>query len=384
MKTAEKPKDLSIGVIVPAGLELCRQILVGVRSACEEAALRVHVISDTAALPEGFRIDQSRMPPLAGVVAHISTESDFDQARMFSPVVVGTSNRSRTTAQPRVINDEEVIGRMGAEYLISLGFRHLVFLNKRSMHYSRERCEGFNRAALEANAHCQVISFSASHEMQKIIGGLMRQPPPLGVMADSDMSARAFLEQFPDLREWVPHRVAVLGVDDDSLQNALSPIGLSSVRTGGQEIGFEAGRLVMRLHAGETVPPHPIRIRPVRVVERASTSVLAIEDPHVLKTVRLLRDRVAEFRTVGDLVEAVGIHRRTLEMRFSKTLHRTLAAELTHARINAARELLEATNLTVAEIAEKVGYPEYRLLTLAFRRVCGETPSAYRKRVRKA
>jgi transcriptional regulator GlxA family with amidase domain len=95
-----------------------------------------------------------------------------------------------------------------------------------------------------------------------------------------------------------------------------------------------------------------------------------------------MRDRVAEFRDVEDVVNTLGMQRRTLEKRFHKAYHRSIAAELTQARLNAARSLLESTNLSINEIAELVGYPEYRLLTLAFRRLTGEPPTAYRKRVR--
>jgi LacI family transcriptional regulator len=382
VKVVSPKSELSIGVHVPASIDLCRRILTGVRSACEANGLQMHLISDTGGVHELSEVAISKIPPLAGIVAHICGPQEFCILRRISPHVVGTSNRGSAVEQPRIINDEAAIGRMGAEYLISLGLRRLVVLNKRSMRYSNERRDAFLAAAREAGAKAECIDFSRTELLGEVAESLMRIPPPVGLMAESDYSARALIERLPDYRKVVPHRIAVLGVDDDSLQNALSPISLSSVRTGGHEIGLRAAEWVLRLQAGEAVPEEPLRVRPIRVVERASTNVLAVEDPLVARTIRLLRERIGDFKDVKDVVESVGVNRRTLEIRFRKALNRSIASELAHARLRSAGHLLESTDLTIAEIAELVGYPEYRLLTLAFRRLTGEPPTAYRKRVR--
>lgn len=374
--------NLSMGVHVSANIDLCRRILTGVRKVCEDRNLNMNVLSDSGHIAEFRKFNLSRMPPLAGIVAHICHPFEFEILEAVSPFVVGTSNRYPSSGKPRVINDEVAIGRMGADYLLSIGLRRLVFLNKTSMQYSSERRDGFLSSARHAGAAVECIDFRATPELAAIGKNLLTGPLPLGVMADSDYSARALIETLPDYRKLVPHRIAVLGVDDDSLQNALSPISLSSVRTGGHEIGIRAAELALHLRAGLAAPDHPIRIRPIRAVERASTNVLAIEDPVVARTIRLLRDHIGEFRDVKDVVAALNINRRSLEIRFRKALNRSIATELTQARLRSARHLLESTDLTIGEVAELVGYPEYRLLTLAFQRITGEPPTAYRKRVR--
>jgi LacI family transcriptional regulator len=252
--------------------------------------------------------------------------------------------------------------------------RQLVVLNKSSMRYSNERRDAFIAAAREAGADVDCIDFARTDALGEVANSLLQRSPPLGLMAESDYTARAFIQRMPDYRKIVPHRIAVLGVDDDSLQNALSPVGLSSVRTGGHEIGVRAAEQVLELYHGAPIPEEPLRIRPIRVVERASTSVFAVQDPVVNKAMRLLRERVGDFSDVTDLVQSIDINRRTLEIRFRKGLNRSIASELTRARLRSARHLLETTDLTVTEIAELVGYPEYRLLTLAFQRLTGEPP----------
>lgn len=49
------------------------------------------------------------------------------------------------------------------------------------------------------------------------------------------------------------------------------------------------------------------------------------------------------------------------------------------ARIDAARELLENPKLTTAEIAQAVGFPDASYFCQRFRRVCGKTPTEYRR-----
>jgi AraC family transcriptional regulator len=54
---------------------------------------------------------------------------------------------------------------------------------------------------------------------------------------------------------------------------------------------------------------------------------------------------------------------------------------ITNRRIERAKSLLTACNLSVTEIALDVGFSESSSFTSAFRKVTGETPTGYRRRV---
>jgi LacI family transcriptional regulator len=138
----------------------------------------------------------------------------------------------------------------------------------------------------------------------------------------------------------------------------------------------------MRLAGGAKVPDQPTRIAPRDVVSRRSTDALAIKDRLIARTLRTIRERMGELEDVEDLIDAIGVPRRTLEVRFRKVTGQTLAGELANARVSRARELLSSTDLSVKEIAYLVGFSEPRMLTLVFKRVTGELPSDYRQRVR--
>ena len=52
---------------------------------------------------------------------------------------------------------------------------------------------------------------------------------------------------------------------------------------------------------------------------------------------------------------------------------------ISERRVEAAKTLLLKENLSVAEIAEKVGFSDYNYFTKIFKKVVGTTPSQYRK-----
>ena len=48
-------------------------------------------------------------------------------------------------------------------------------------------------------------------------------------------------------------------------------------------------------------------------------------------------------------------------------------------RMERAKKLLVSTNLSIAEVSQKTGYPDYRVFTKAFKKAEGVTPSQYRR-----
>jgi LacI family transcriptional regulator len=282
---------------------------------------------------------------------------------------------------------------MGAGYLRNRGFSQLVYLSAidgrettdadgREFAFSRERKSGFMEAALATGADVRAISLNTVESAFRILSELENGAGPVGIMAASDLHARWFMEAFANPQAAIPGSFAVLGVDDDPLEVALSPIGLSSVRLAGERLGYEAAALGMRLARGEDPPEGPIRIPPLNVVTRQSTSVFATDDAMVARALRLMRDRMAELGDASDVVKASGVPRRTLEWHFNRSLQSTVAKELSRARLGRARELLMTTELSIKEIAYLVGFSEPRMLSIVFRREAGETPSEFRQRVR--
>jgi len=371
----------AIGVVLPASLELARQILRGVRQYCNShPPLRLDLISATGNLkyyPESYRNSSRKC-----VVAQALDTESLDKVRKLSPHVVLTTNRTPFQGIPCVLNDDVSVGRMGAEYLFSLGYRTLAFLSRSDMNFSVERAKGFGDFAQAKKIPCHLLEDWEPATLDAVLELLLSLREPVGLMAASDLFARWFLEAMEKPGKWIPHRIGVLGVDEDSLEQSLSPMGFSSIRLSGERLGFEAASLEMRLAAGEPPPDKPLLIAPDRVVARRSTSNFVVRDPLVARALQMIEDRMPELGDAGDLVKALQAPRRTVEDRFRKSLGSTPARELLRARLARARMLLGTTELSIKEIAYLIGFSEPRMLSLVFKRETGESPVAYRKRVK--
>lgn len=374
-----RQQKLQIGVIVPAAIEIGRQVLQGVSAWCNQhPGARMVLISEGGYTPQ-MEFPQEALDCL--VVLHWQ-QAELERLRPHCRNIVVTSNREAVSGFARVINDERAVGAMGAAHLLALGHRTLAFLNPYKLHFAQERAAGFSAAVHKAGREC--VQFAATNQSQvmEAVKQLLALPGPVAVMAASDLHARWLVDVLEAPQAVIPNQLALLGVDNDSLQSALSPVPLSSVALAGERIGYEAADLGMRIARGEADCETTIEIAPKQIISRRSSDAIAIKDRLIGRALRLMRERMGDFANVGDLIRELGVPRRTLEFKFHEATGSSLAHELTSARICRARELLATTDLSVKEIAYLVGFSEPRMLTLVFKRHTGELPSAFRERVR--
>ncbi|QZT61640.1 AraC family transcriptional regulator [Mycolicibacterium austroafricanum] len=85
--------------------------------------------------------------------------------------------------------------------------------------------------------------------------------------------------------------------------------------------------------------------------------------------------------TCEEVSRAVSVSERTLRRLFAETLGLPWRTYLLHARMLRAMALLTAPTQSVQGTATAVGFDSVSSFTRAFTQFCGETPSAYRKRV---
>jgi LacI family transcriptional regulator len=100
----------------------------------------------------------------------------------------------------------------------------------------------------------------------------------------------------------------------------------------------------------------------------------------VADAVRFIRRHAHEAIGVGDLLEVVPFSRRSLELRFTRALGRSPAAEIRRARVERAMELLAGTDLSIARVAVASGFNYTEVMNRVFRREVGLTPTMYRRR----
>jgi transcriptional regulator GlxA family with amidase domain len=82
------------------------------------------------------------------------------------------------------------------------------------------------------------------------------------------------------------------------------------------------------------------------------------------------------------IAERFGMSVRTLNRRFKNALGQTPLEYLQEIRISTAKDLLKTSNLSISEIAAKVGYEDTGYFTRLFKAHLATTPNAYRNTVR--
>jgi transcriptional regulator GlxA family with amidase domain len=101
--------------------------------------------------------------------------------------------------------------------------------------------------------------------------------------------------------------------------------------------------------------------------------------PSILELQHWLSDNLDGDLCVDALATRVGMSPRNFARTFRRETGTTPAAYVEQLRIEAARQLLETTDLTVSAVARQVGIRHAETLHRAFRRRVGTTPELYRK-----
>lgn len=100
--------------------------------------------------------------------------------------------------------------------------------------------------------------------------------------------------------------------------------------------------------------------------------------PAIAELQRWLPDHVGEDLRVESLAAQAGMSPRTFARVFRRETGSTPAGFVEQLRVEAAKRLLASSNLTVAGIADRVGFGRAEVLHRAFTRRVGTTPSNYR------
>lgn len=105
-------------------------------------------------------------------------------------------------------------------------------------------------------------------------------------------------------------------------------------------------------------------------------------NPIVLRARGFIETHFAEKISLSRVAEAVGVARNYLSSLFRKECGITLTEYIHHIRIEQARMLLRHGGSSLAEVAARVGYQNYRHFYRSFMRICQVSPTTFVKRIR--
>jgi len=102
-------------------------------------------------------------------------------------------------------------------------------------------------------------------------------------------------------------------------------------------------------------------------------------DARLLKAQRYLNERLDRAVPLDEVATAAGLSRPQVARLFRRHVGTSVARWHEEQRLDRARQLLRATDLPVAAIAERVGYANAFHFTARFTRRTGRSPRAYRR-----
>ncbi len=329
--------------------------------------------------------------PGDGAILGITSQADARAARELGIPVVNLSGTHARISLPRVTIDYRAIGRLAADHLLERGLRHLAYCGLSGNWSSRQRYLGFAAHAREAGTRLDDFDVSNAEDTSvtwqphavPLTQWLRRLARPVGLFVVNDYLACAILGQCRELGVDVPHEVALLGSDNDTVVCEFCEPTLSSVSRSAWRLGYEAAALLDHLMAGKAPPPHDILIPPDGVVARQSTDTLYVSDEQVTAALHFMRGAFSKPLAVAHVAEHLGISRRYLEIRFHQVLGCPPHAYLSRLRVEAAKRLLERSNHTkFQEIAIACGFSGVGHLCQTFQRLAGMTPLEYHRHYR--
>ncbi len=331
-----------------------------------------------------FKID----PQSQVIIAEIDTLELAEQLKATGlPVINISSNLLKLDFCHTVRTFEREVGMLIANDLLSRGFSNFAAVTQPGAGYSEERYAGFEQIMQKKGFKPSVFELSWSNpgmikttdkDLQQWLADL---PKPIGLMAVNDLIGSRVIDLATSQGILIPESIAVIGVDNDPALCELSHPPLTSVEQSTDRIGYHAADLATKLLQGKPlkVTDLSIAVPPGELINRQSSNILKIADPDIARAAAYIRNHATEGINVKDILREIPLSRRTLELRFNQYLGRTPKAEIQRVQIQAAKALLNMTQLSMSKIAESCGFTSQTHFGQVFKNMTQLTPRAYRK-----
>ena len=338
------------------------------------------------------KLPSMTMPSKKGVIAHIVSAQmvkEICKANLPTVSIFPTgdvpcvSKNLRNFAEVRL--DSRSIGVMAAKHLLECRFAHFGVIGEiYDADWSVHRVEAFVETIAMCGRIAAVYPTPNKNKMdwaveQKYISKWLKSlPKPVGIFAATDIRAMNVIEACKHAGINVPEEIAVVGVDNDELFCEMTSPKLSSVAIDAERAGYESAKALDHLMRGEKTLP-TMCFGPLRVVVRRSSDVVGVDDLLVRKAVSFIRDCYTLPITVLNVVKALDVSRRQLEIRFKRALGHSIHEEIKKRRLGHVRTLLLETDFSLDQIAELSGFQCKNYLVNLFHKEFGMTMLTYRK-----
>lgn len=323
------------------------------------------------------------------MLAAINTEEEARCSAKLKLPIINISSALAESPVPRSLVDNESIGKLAAEHLISRGFKSLGFYGLKEIEYSKSRWKGFHaRLAendLDSNQLLSTPTFKFDSNLwleqhKQLSEWLEGLPKPCGVFAVSDYRARYVLDACRQVGIDTPDQISVIGVDNEPFICEHGIPTLTSVARNNLMEGYQAAQMLDRLMRGEKLSAAEVCVPPLEVIERDSTAAFAVTDPRLRKALTYLHDYLEDPISVDELATHAGVSRRWLEYEFRAVFGETPYQYVRRHRLLRAKLLLgNEPKAKINQIARETGFSSVKQMRLAFIQAFGVTPGEFRR-----
>lgn len=298
------------------------------------------------------------------------------------------------TGRPKynVTVDNREVSRMGVDYFYARGFRHIAYITgDQSMPFAAlrlkafEECmNGYGLKPLVYDDRClsglDPVK-STDQAITELGKWLLQAPRPLAVCAHDDVHSLHILEACRQTGLRVPEDVAVLGTGNHPVLSTFTSPHLSSIAFPYEQIGSEAARMANNLLDQKNPKPENIKLPPLRIFTRKSTDIMAVRHSELQRALQFITENSHRALQPAEVINASPASRSKLQRMFRDELGRTILEEIHRRKVNRAKKLLEETNLTIDDIAERCGMPGAPSFSRLFSKKTSLSPGRYRQQV---
>ena len=390
MRTARESSP-RILLVLPLANYLNRRMLNGfLEYARENGPWQVNIVPDDN--PASARVAVRDWHPAVAVVLQEEDGGSGSSCELPVPsVIVNPLVREKPRDGRSCVflrRDYDMLGRTAAKHFLDRNYVNFAFAGgTRNIGRVRLMAAGFAAAVQEANRTFIAYRPPSPKEIRnfgleepRLTAWLASLPKPTAIFTPHDMRAKQVLNACLAAGIRVPEDVGVLGMGNDQVLCELSTPSISSVDIYPERVGRRAAQLVDNLLHGRPVKAEET-FKFASAVTRHSTDSRLIDDPLVIRALECIDRNLADSGYgIDAIAKELRVSRRTLEMRTRRTLGRPLGAEIGALRLARAATILLDSDLSIAEIADRVGFCDASYFVLRFKRHYGATPAVWRRR----
>ena len=288
-------------------------------------------------------------------------------ARLGAPVVfIDQPNKAILARIPDSVfvnDDNDAIGKAAAQRLLSTPTVKSFAFAGVARCWSKERGAAFMRELRRCGHEAALVEEIGELPQKRLARRILALPKPCGIFAAYDDVGRRGIEAARDAKARIPDELEVLSVGNDDVESE----------------GYRAARELQAMMSGAR-PRRRVFLFGIRdIIERGSTRNASIGRSMARAALAYIESNALRGITAEDVIRHLGTSRSLANLRFREETGMSLLQAILNVRLGEVKRMLSQTDLPIADIARRAGYPDANYLKNLFRRKTGASMRDWRR-----